>query len=478
MTLTTREQTLGFLTRSAKVLLVAPERIEADEAAAVFALQKILIKAGKEVLAVSTGKVPKNLSFLHANKVFRDELGEDGDFVLSIATNNTKVDKVKYVIKENSVDVLISPKKGYFTPSDVSFGQSAGKFDAILALGVESLESLGELFESHTELFTTTPLINISVSPNNEFFGKVNVVDPSRSSVSEIVFELFQKDQVLLPLVDKDIATCLLTGIIARTESFLDPVTTPTSFEAAALLQSMGADQSEIIEHIFKKKSLPTLKVWGRVLGNLELDMIHRIGWSAISKADFELADASPDDTGAMIDELLRYTKGSELMVLFIEDKKQTTIQVRSSNGNINFSDLQNFLGGSGKLVRNGLDFEVEKKSLAEIQYQMLRLMVDFQKKRLQIPAEVEIQKTEIGIDETIHPSQTELPLMKRSEPAVSPTPPAEIPFDAPMKDCLSEGGVHSDVPTGTRSAEITLNPNDSHVPDWLKKSFPNNHVK
>lgn len=470
MTLTPREQTNGFLARAQKILLVAPQKIDADSASALFAAAQTLTQAEKEVVAVSEGDIPSKLSFLKEDSLVRKSLGEDGDFVLSISTDRTKVNKVKYVIKDDSVDILVTPAQGSFQPADVSFLQSAGKFDLIVVFGAESLEDLGTVFENNTELFAATPVVNISVSPANEFFGNVNLVDPSRSAVCEILFELLEQNKSLVKFLDKQIATELLTGIIAQTDSFLDPVTTATSFEAASRLQALGADQSDIIEHIFKKKSLQTLKVWGRILGNLELDMVHRIAWSGLAKADFELADAKPEHIGDMVGELLRHTKGAELVALFVEHKKKSVIQVRSSNSNVNFADLQKFLGGSGELVRGGLDFEIEKKSVAEIQYQMLKLLVDFQKQRLQIPEEIEIQKMDITDLPDIHPAQTELPLsQKNGEKEVLATPPAHIPFEAPMQTEVP----HTDIPMGTQAAEVTLDPNDAHVPDWLKKSFP-----
>jgi len=474
-----REQAMAFLRRSQKILLTVSENFSGDEMCALLALQKVLRLEGKEVVAVSSNPLPKRLRFLGGGEIIKENLGEESDFVISISTERAVVDRVKYTLKDNSVDILISPKSGFFTPADVSFNQCAGKFDVIVTLGVDNLESLGKVFEEHTQLFAATPVVNIAISPSNEFFGKVNLVETACSSVCEVLFDLFRHTEPFSKHLDEDLATVLLAGIIDKTGSFLEPTTTASALEAAGGLQALGAKQSDIIDHIFKMKSLHTLKIWGRILGNLEMDSIHRIAWSAVSKADFELAEAKPEHVEDMADELLRHMKGAELAILFIEQKKNTVAQVRSSSAGTDLRRLHEILGGKGKMVRNGIDTVYEKKSLAEVQFEFLRAILHFQKQRLQIPDEVEMQKVELCQP---HPAQTSFGMLKKNGkngyPAVSPTPPEKIPFDAPFQPHEITGivnGTPSDVPPGTKSAEITLDPGDSRIPDWLKKSFPKN---
>ncbi|MCF7830952.1 hypothetical protein K9M41_03085 [Candidatus Gracilibacteria bacterium] len=471
MDINPREQAIAFLRRSQKILIVTREKWTGDEVAGTMALQKVLHKAGKEVIAVASQEVPKNLKFLGGEKFLKKDLGEEGDFVISLSTEKAKVERVKYTIKDKSVDILVSPKNGFFSPSDVSFQQSAGKFDLIVVLGAENLDEVGTLFESHTQLFATTPIVNVAVSAGNDFFGKVNLVDPAKSSVCEIIFELIQSTEPLRNHLDKELATVLLAGIISKTGSFQEPETTASAFEVAAKLQELGARQADIIDHIFKMKQLPTLKIWGRILGNLEMDGVHRIAWSGLAKADFELAEADPEQVENMTEELLRHTQGAELVALFIEQKKCSAVQIRSGNPNIDFTQLRKTLGGGGELVPHGIDLTIPKKTVAEIQFEILRLIVEFQKERLHISEEIELQKMELG--ETVNPSQTELPIT--GSPSVSPTPPANIPFEAPFQQHEINGSMSESIPPGTRAAEVTIDPNQKGIPDWLKKGLNGN---
>ena len=88
-------------------------------------------------------------------------------------------------------------------------------------------------------------------------------------------------------LIDEDIATLLLTGIITDTGSFQNANTTPKSFAVAAQLISYGARQQEIIQHIYKTKQLSQLKLWGRILSKIQTDDSHKIVWSVVTQQDF-----------------------------------------------------------------------------------------------------------------------------------------------------------------------------------------------
>ena len=67
-------------------------------------------------------------------------------------------------------------------------------------------------------------------------------------------------------LVDEDIATCLLAGLIAKTKSFKTQNITPQSLAISSQLLAMGAKREEIVNKLYRSRSLNVLKLWGRVL--------------------------------------------------------------------------------------------------------------------------------------------------------------------------------------------------------------------
>ena len=429
-------QTISALGRSKKILIVGSSiKSSGDNICAILAAQMLLSRMGKKVVSAIQDPIPDKFQFLSGADLIQTDLGEKGDFVISISTKDADVDRVKYTIKDSSVDIIISPKSGFFSPKDVGFKKSAGNFDLILVLGAENLESLGAPFALNTELFASTPVINISAGMENEFFGKVNLVNSLASSTCEMFFDLLEYDEKFQKHLDPSLATILLAGIISATGSFCENSTTARSLEIAAKLQSLGAAQSDIIENLFKKHSLQTLKIWGRILGNLEVDQNHKIAWSHVTKADFEIADAKIENIEDFSSELLRHTKSSDLTVLLAETEDLTEIQVRSGNPDVDFTKLNYYLGGKGAKTDFGLNFKILRKSVSEIESDFLRLLINFQKERLNIAPEVLVKKVELKpaeVSETanLFPKKTSA----TKEVVVKATAPENIPFDAPLQ--------------------------------------------
>jgi len=270
-------------------------------------------------------------------------------------------------------------------------------------------------------------------------------------------------------------ATSLLTGMIATTGSFLRPNTTASSLEAAAMLQDLGAEQSEIIEHLFKQKSFNTLKVWGRIFSTLEVDVNHRIAWAYVTQHDLNQVEASEVDIERISDEILRYTEDVDLAALVIENGNGTTVQLRSKNQSLDWSDI--LAHPETKAVEHGVDIHLEESNAVAATEVILEQLIAWQKHRLNINEDTGIAKLST---EPIATEQPTLPIetVKKSGP-VSATPPAEVPFIAPKQAHENAPMVmvpeEQSTPPGTQAAEVIINTNEKGIPEWLKKSFPKN---
>ena len=133
------------------------------------------------------------------------------------------------------------------------------------------MEDLGSLNEHNADLFFETPKINVDNKAENEYFGAINLVDVTATSVAEILAGLLQEYEA--QLLDEDILLpCLLTGIISKTQSFQHVQTTPRAFlKASELVALEGGRQQEIIKNIYKTKPLSLLKLWGRALARMKI---------------------------------------------------------------------------------------------------------------------------------------------------------------------------------------------------------------
>jgi len=90
---------------------------------------------------------------------------------------------------------------------------------------------------------------------SGESLGSINWVDPLASSLSELVYDLgtaLNKD-----LLDGQIATALLTGIVAETARFSNEKTTPQTMSASAALMAAGANQQLVASKLEEPAPVP-----------------------------------------------------------------------------------------------------------------------------------------------------------------------------------------------------------------------------
>ncbi len=465
------KQFSALIKKGEKILLVVPEGSSIDAWAGMLASKLILEKMGKEVLAVSTCPMPKKLSFLGMKGAVVREILQDGDFIISIDTNNSKVDRVKYTMEDTSVDILVTPKKGQFSSDDVSFRQSVGDFDCIIGFDVPNAENLGAVFEDNTELFAKVPVINVSTNPAFDTFGQIQLVFPEKSSICEVVHDAFWASGA--KEFGEPIASVLLTGIISATNSFMDQKTTSSGFELAAQLQEEGAKQSDIIEHLFKHKSLVTLKLWGGILQHLKMDVNHQMAWSVVQKSEVEAIGGSGFDIETITQDLLRFLNGVDVVSLMIESEEGVKVELRSSMPAFDFSP---FVELTDRYIwrEMGIDLFFKTEDLPALEKRVLQVMAQIQVARLRLDPERPIEKFEIKIRAPEEQKDTFTQVIQEVKQQLSPEAPSDIPFELsnrkakePILD--SDFGIGKTIADSVAKEKIAPSPVDKNKPSWFK---------
>jgi phosphoesterase RecJ-like protein len=198
----------------------------------------------------------------------------------------------------------------------------AYKYDLIIVLDSEDLESLGDVFTAHKDFFYDTTILNIDHKPENDEFGQINLINPNMPSTCEIIYTLIEELPYFKDSLTQEIAQCLLTGIIAKTKSFKSIKVTPKTLSTASKLMKAGADRDEIVKHLYYTKSIATLKLWGKVLSRLKSDDTSTITWSYVHEEDFTSLKVSPQNLHEVIDELILTAPEAKIIVILYEYKK------------------------------------------------------------------------------------------------------------------------------------------------------------
>jgi phosphoesterase RecJ-like protein len=389
MELTAKQQTIELIRRSEKILILTHMNPDGDALGSILALYLALKKVGKDVTAACSDQVSPTFEFLPAKTEINNSFGGAKDFIITIDTTNTEVDRLGYkqLPDEKKLNIIITPLKGTFNPQDVSFGYGTFKFDLVIVLDSPTLERIGRFYDDYAELFYEAPIINIDHHAGNDHFGKVNWVDMTSTSTAEILVALLESLGREKPLLDEDIATCLLAGIITDTASFQNANTTPKSFTVAA--QLAGARQQEIIQNVYKTKPLSTLKLWGRILTEIHEEPKYRFIWSAVRAQDFSTLGAKESETSGVIDELLKTAPGIDFALLLTERANGIHGSLRGVRKGIDLSELAKIFNGGGHDLAAA--FDVSAKKLDGYQDEILSKVRNFQAGRLQV--EENIQK-------------------------------------------------------------------------------------
>lgn len=379
---------IGEIERSNNILLTAHHKLDPDSTGSILALYLILKKLGKQPVALCYEPIPKNLEFLPHIRAIENDKKLLQDFIITLFNPESEVNEIKYTTTpEGYINILITPKKGTYGEQDVTFKGMSNKFDLIIVVDSGDKKNMGKLYEENRAIFESTTVINIDHHASNDYFGDINLVDTSASSASELVYYIIEHMDA--GLIDEDVATYLLLGIIADTGSFQHANTTPDAMKVAAELVRRGARQQDIIKNLYKTKKFSTLKLWGKTLSRLQVDPAARMLWSSLTYAELFEMQAKPEDTKGVIDELMSSAPDVDFVVLLTEIAPGTvSASIRTKSAEVNGVVIAKQFGGGGHVQACG--FTKENTSLETMEQEVTHAIRAYQQERLERPKTAE----------------------------------------------------------------------------------------
>jgi nanoRNase/pAp phosphatase (c-di-AMP/oligoRNAs hydrolase) len=331
------------INKSENILIFLPPSASDDATASSLAFYYFLKKLNKKTTFFHSHSFPEKLSFLPFPEKTTRTLAGSRDFKIIFQTEKNKIIDVQTQEKDNQYIIKVTPEKGSVNPKDFSFIPADFKFDLLFIPETPSLEELGELYHQNTDLFFEVPKINIDHHSSNDQYGQVNLIQTTASSISEILAEIILENHP--KQIDKNIAQALLAGIISATESFQKPTTSPKAMAIAAELMKHQADQPTIIRHLYRTKSLPFLKLWGRVMARLNWDENKKAAWSLVSTEDFTQSQSDEKDIPLITEEVSKNFPQSQICAIIYTDLNGQTIghvKINDEKKRKKFSQLYN----------------------------------------------------------------------------------------------------------------------------------------
>lgn len=242
----TKQQVVEKIKESAKILVTVSNSPSVDALSAALALTMLLDKQEKYATSIFSGETPPAIAFLEPEKTFDDTTDSLRDFI--IALNKEKADHLRYKVEGDSVKIFITPYKTTISESDLDFSQGDYNVELVIALGVNNQDHLDDALDNHGQILHDAAIITMTSGDQTSDLGGIDWHDSNSSSLSEMVAGLAEalKEDKKKSLLDAQIATALLTGIVAETDRFSNEHTTSKAMTVAATLMAAGADQQLI----------------------------------------------------------------------------------------------------------------------------------------------------------------------------------------------------------------------------------------
>lgn len=242
------------------------------------------------------------------------------------------------------------------------------KYD--LAISVDCADS--KILKGYSKCFENAKMkIVIDHHSSNTMYGDINFINPAAPACAEILVGMFEYFGIKL---NKEMATCIMTGIITDTGGFCYNATAET-FEFAADIIRLGVNISEIFTKTLYTKNKANFELNKIARERMEFLEDGKVTFTYITNEDQEKAGAVQGDHEGIV-EIGKYIEDVEVSIFLHEVKdKGYKVSLRSLEY-VNVANIALMLGGGGHIKAagayvKGTPEEIKNKVLQEVRKQL-----------------------------------------------------------------------------------------------------------
>lgn len=238
-----KQQIVEKIKNSSNILVTVSSSPSVDELSAALGLTLLLNKLNKHTTAVFSGAVPPAITFLDPEKTFENTVDSLRDFI--IALDKEKADHLRYKVDGEVVKIFITPYRTTLSSDDLDFSQGDYNVELVLAVGVQQRDNLDQALSAHGRILHDATVATISLGSGSQL-GSIDWREENASSFSEMLVSISDALKKDKPVLDEQIATAFLTGLVAATDRFSNDKTSSRVMTMAAQLMAAGANQQLI----------------------------------------------------------------------------------------------------------------------------------------------------------------------------------------------------------------------------------------
>jgi hypothetical protein len=239
-----KQQIVERIKNSTNILVTVSTDPSVDELSAALGLTVLLNKLNKHATAVVSGAIPAAITFLDPAKTFESTVDSLRDFI--IALDKEKADHLRYKVEGDVVKIFITPYRTTISSDDLDFSQGDYNVELVIALGVKNKDHLDSALAAHGRILHDATVVTLTAGQDTSNLGSIDWHEDNASSLSELLVGLSESLKTDKTILDEQIATAFLTGIVAATDRFSNNRTSSRVMTMAAQLMAAGANQQLI----------------------------------------------------------------------------------------------------------------------------------------------------------------------------------------------------------------------------------------
>lgn len=238
--------------------------------------------------------------------------------------------------------------------------------EIIFTLDFNSLSRVGDELQAVLEQSNKTfAMIDHHQLP--EDYATYQFSDVNMCSTAQMVYH-FMEMMGDISHLDKDIATCIYTGIMTDTGSFRFSSTTATTHKVTAHLIEQGIDNAAIHQAVFDSNSPNRMQLLGVALQNLVILNEFNTAFITLSQDELDKHNFQKGDTEGFVNYGLSI-KNIKFAAIFIENKQEEIIKIsfRSIGSfNVNLFARNYFEGGGHNNAAGGKSNRSMKETVSQ----------------------------------------------------------------------------------------------------------------
>ena len=229
---------------------------------------------------------------------------------------------------------------------------SLDKYDMAIVLDCPEIKRVSKEYHKYFEDAKIT--VEFDHHLKNAMFADLDVVNPAAPACAEILVSSFRYMKIE---ISKDVATCLMAGIITDTGGFRFNSTTRETFEFAGWALAKGVNIPKIYKDYLMTKSKSQFEAEKLALDRLEFLMDDKIVFTYMTKEDEEKLNIQPGEFDGIV-EIGITIKGVEVSIFARERSDGFKVSFRSNN--IDVADICMLFGGGGHKLAAGCTIDAK----------------------------------------------------------------------------------------------------------------------